>query len=165
MLAPGDLYVSLKGATKDGQMIGSVARVPSTIQSGRLTQDTVRLVLRERDVAFERYLYWLLRTPNYRSYCAGRAMGSAVVALSRDDFVSYPVPQLTTPRRRIVEVLESIEDSIGSNSRIVKLVPSLIRSTVSESLASLSRKVPVSSLAAFLMAVHTQGAHPELAGS
>src|SRR5579875_2872343 len=43
MLVPGDLYVSLKGATKDGEMIGSVARVPITVPSGRLTQDTVRL--------------------------------------------------------------------------------------------------------------------------
>lgn len=125
MLVPGDLYVSLKGATKDGQMIGSVARVPSTVQSGRLTQDTVRLVFRDRDAAFERYLYWLLRTPDYRSYCAGRAMGSAVVALSRDDFLSYPVPQLTTPRRRVVEVLENIEDKVESCRRAIELAERL----------------------------------------
>jgi type I restriction enzyme S subunit len=43
-LLPGDIYASLKGATKDGKMIGSVARVPPTVRSGRLTQDTVKLV-------------------------------------------------------------------------------------------------------------------------
>src|SRR6184192_1400564 len=43
MLFPGDLFVSLKGATKDGEMIGSVARVPASVPSGRLTQDTVKL--------------------------------------------------------------------------------------------------------------------------
>ena len=47
MLFPGDLYVSLKGATKDGSMIGSVARVPQTVSSGRITQDTVKLKLRD----------------------------------------------------------------------------------------------------------------------
>ena len=107
MLVPGDLYVSLKGATKDGDMIGSVARVPNTVQSGRLTQDTVRLVFRERDSAFEHYLYWLLRTPDYRNYCAGRATGSAVAALSREDFLAYPVPPLddvpSSGRRRTGE--------------------------------------------------------------
>lgn len=46
MLFPGDLYVSLKGATKDGSMIGSIARVPHTVSSGRLTQDTVKLEFR-----------------------------------------------------------------------------------------------------------------------
>lgn len=121
MLTPGNLYVSLKGATKDGEMIGSVARVPDDVQSGRLTQDTVGLMFLERDPTFERYLYWLLRTPQYRNYCAGRATGSAVVALSREDFLSYPVPQLTVTRRRIVAVLESLEDLIESNRRAAAL--------------------------------------------
>jgi type I restriction enzyme S subunit len=127
MLVPGDLYVSLKGATKDGDMIGSVARVPSSVPSGRLTQDTVRLNFRERDTVFERYLYWLLRTPDYRNYCAGRATGSAVVALSREDFLFYPVPTLTTARRRVVEALETIEDKIESNRRAIHLAQELSR--------------------------------------
>lgn len=93
MLGPGDLYVSLKGATKDGEMIGSVARVPTTVASGRLTQDTVALQV--QDPTWRRYLYRLLLTPEYRTYCANRATGSAVVALSREDFLAYPlvVPQ------------------------------------------------------------------------
>ena len=79
MLSPGDLFVSLKGATKDGKMIGSVARVPSSVPSGRLTQDTVKLEFRNADKEEKSsYLYWVLRTPQYRAYCDGRAMGSAV---------------------------------------------------------------------------------------
>ena len=46
MLFPGDIYASLKGATKDGKMIGSVARVPRSVPTGRLTQDTVKLAFR-----------------------------------------------------------------------------------------------------------------------
>src|SRR5438034_5491835 len=49
MLFPGDLYASLKGATKDGKMIGSVARVHLGVASGRLTQDTVKLVFRDNN--------------------------------------------------------------------------------------------------------------------
>ena len=127
MLVPGDLYVSLKGATKDGEMIGSVARVPVSVPSGRLTQDTVRLVFRERQPAAERYIYWLLRTPDYRAYCAARATGSAVVALSRADFLSYPVPPRTIVRDRLVEVLEFIEDKISSTRHLVALIPDLMR--------------------------------------
>lgn len=112
MLAPGELFASLKGATKDGKMIGSVARVPSFVPSGRLTQDTVKLEFLEQDKANQRYIYWLLRTPQYREYCAGRAMGSAVVALSRDDFLSYPIPTLTHDREKLVELLEGIEARI-----------------------------------------------------
>lgn len=43
LLRPGDLYVSLKDVTQSGDLLGSVARVPTTVQLGRLTQDTVKL--------------------------------------------------------------------------------------------------------------------------
>lgn len=112
MLVPGDLFASLKGATKDGKMIGSVARVPNFVPLGRLTQDTVKLEFLEQDKEVQCYIYWLLRTPQYRQYCAGRAMGSAVVALSRGDFLSYPIPPLTHYRKVLVDLLECIEQRV-----------------------------------------------------
>ncbi|NYJ11137.1 type I restriction enzyme S subunit [Rhizobium leguminosarum] len=118
MLRPGDLYVSLKGATKDGEMIGSVAQVPSQVASGRLTQDTVKLVIAPEFEELRQYLYWLLRAPQYRAYCAGRATGSAVVALSRDDFLAYPVPRFTAFRAAVVALLESLDDKIELNRRM-----------------------------------------------
>lgn len=127
MLYPGDLYVSLKGATKDGEMIGSIARVPPQVASGRLTQDTVKLVLSDQAESFRSYLYWLLRTPQYRAYCAGHATGSAVVALSRDDFLSYPVPPFTATRSLIVEVLESVEEKMDLNRQTNETLEALAR--------------------------------------
>jgi restriction endonuclease S subunit len=118
MLCPGDLFVSLKGATKDGEMIGSVARVPASVPSGRLTQDTVKLEFREVDRPTSNFIYWVLRTPQYRTYCAGRARGSAVVALSREDFLTYPVPAITSTRMRIVDVLEELDEKIELNRRM-----------------------------------------------
>jgi restriction endonuclease S subunit len=118
MLFPGDLYASLKGATKDGKMIGSVARVPRSVSSGRLTQDTVKLVLRHPHAEEGSYLYWILRTPEYREYCAGHAIGSAVVALSRRDFLAYPIPQLTADRLAVIRILDSIEERIDVNRRM-----------------------------------------------
>jgi restriction endonuclease S subunit len=115
MLFPGDLFVSLKGATKDGKMIGSIARVPLSVSSGRLTQDTVKLIFRDSDVQTASFLYWLLRTPQYRKYCAARATGSAVVALSRDDFLNYSVPPITQARIRIVDLLEALDRKIELN--------------------------------------------------
>ena len=128
MLTPGDLFVSLKGATKDGKMIGSVARVPPSVPSGRLTQDTVKLEFLSAEKArISSYLYWLLRTPQYRAYCEGRAMGSAVVSLSRDDFLDYPVPSFTRTREGIVEVLERIEDKIELNRRMNATLEAMAR--------------------------------------
>lgn len=127
MLFPGDIYASLKGATKDGKMIGSVARVPPTVSTGRLTQDTVKLVFQNHDTEDRSFLYWVLRTPQYRDYCAGHAMGSAVVALSRRDFLSYPIPEPTTERRRIVALLDAIEERIELNRRMNETLEAMAR--------------------------------------
>lgn len=54
-------------------------------------------------------LYRLIR------YCAGRATGSAVVALSRDDFLDYPVPPITPTRMRVVELLGTLDELIELN--------------------------------------------------
>lgn len=132
MLFPGDLFVSLKGATKDGKMIGSVARVPPSVECGRLTQDTVKLEFNRESRESRDFLYWVLRSPQYRDYCAGRATGSAVVALSRDDFLSFPVPPLTSARRLVVELLESIEKKCAvireSNSTLEAIAQALFKS-------------------------------------
>lgn len=159
MLTPGDLFVSLKGATKDGEMIGSVARLPESVPTGRLTQDTVKLVFAERDTALERYLYWLLRTPDYRDYCAGRATGSAVVALSRDDFLSYPVPPLTPSRQRSVRLLEVIEERLMSSRNLLSTAPKFIRALVDRQLGEASVLTSVASLAKFVNGgAYTKGA-------
>lgn len=132
MLTPGDLFASLKGATKDGEMIGSVACVPMSVRSGRLTQDTVKLMFRQRDHDFERYVYWMLRTPQYRAYCAGRATGSAVVALSRDDFLAYSFPLPTADRTHCVRLLDSIEQQIAllgqTNTTLESIAQTLFKS-------------------------------------
>jgi type I restriction enzyme S subunit len=127
MLFPGDLFVSLKGATKDGKMIGSIARVPPAVPSGRLTQDTVKLVFDEADEELAAFLYWILRTPQYRDYCAARATGSAVVALSRDDFLSYPVPPRTPDRVCLVKLFESIETKIELNRKMNETLEAMAR--------------------------------------
>ena len=127
MLFPGELYASLKGATKDGKMIGSVARVPDSVPTGRLTQDTVKLVFRSTKPEEADHLYWVLRSPQYREYCAGHAMGSAVVALSRRDFLSYPVPPLTEARKHVVTVLNWLEEKVELNRRMNEMLEAMAR--------------------------------------
>lgn len=159
VLGPGDMYVSLKGATKDGEMVGSVARVPESVPKGRLTQDTVGLIFKSRDEGLERYLYWVLRTPDYRRYCAARATGSAVVALSRKDFLSYPVPSLNPARGHLVQLLETLDDKIESNLRVVALIPALIRAKLQKALEAGGLATPASSLARFVNGgAYTKGA-------
>lgn len=115
LLRSGDLYVALKGATKDGSMVGSVARVPPSVEIGRLTQDTVKLEFRDRPAIAAPYIYWALRTPEYRDYCAGRATGSAQVGLSRHDFLSYPVNR---PPDELLERFAAAEGLLAARAHV-----------------------------------------------
>lgn len=126
-LFPGDIYVALKGATKDGSMIGSVARVPASVASGRLTQDTAKLVFIDRDPHRMKHLYWMLRTPKYREYCARRAIGTTAVALNRNDFLAYPVPRMSPSTRRLVELLEDVEAKIDVNRKMNRTLEAIAR--------------------------------------
>lgn len=110
-LKPGDIYVSLKDVTQSGDLLGSVSRVPSDIPSGRLTQDTVKLVFNGEQISKE-YVYWLLRTPSYREYCRGCATGTTTLGLARDDFLDFPVPIPTAADTLLIELLEGIESRI-----------------------------------------------------
>jgi type I restriction enzyme S subunit len=104
----GDIYVSLKDVTQSADLLGAVARLPKDISSGRLTQDTVRLIAIRKDTPWD-YIYWLLRTPQYRNFCSRYATGTTTLGLGRDDFLGYPVPDFTDQRRFIVQALEAIE--------------------------------------------------------
>lgn len=119
MVDPGELYVALKGATKDGSMVGSVARVPPWLAGGgRLTQDTARLDFTEKGRGLEDYLYWVLRTPQYRSYCAGRLTGSASASFSREDFLAYAIPAPDPFRTRVVDALGALDEKVQLNRRM-----------------------------------------------
>lgn len=110
-LGPGDLYVSLKDVTQSGDLLGSVARVPTDIPSGRLTQDTVKLHFDGVPID-PAYIYWLLRTPDYRAYCRSHATGTTTLGLARDDFLDFPVLPPDEQARSLVELLEALEGRI-----------------------------------------------------
>jgi type I restriction enzyme S subunit len=122
LLYPGDLFVSLKDVTQAADLLGAVARIPSYIELGRLTQDTVKLVI-TREVPLSRLLYRVLLTPEYRGYCRAHATGTTNLGLSRDDFFAYP---LVVPNRGVLDLfntnisaLESrIEATLVENRRL-----------------------------------------------
>jgi restriction endonuclease S subunit len=130
-LGPGDLYVSLKDVTQSGDLLGSVARVPEDISSGRLTQDTVKLVFNSSEIN-KAYIYWLLRTPEYRSYCRAHATGTTTLGLARDDFLDFPVPEVDHAELDLVDLLEAIEIRIAglreTNTTLEAIAQALFKS-------------------------------------
>ncbi|MFM2482817.1 restriction endonuclease subunit S [Celerinatantimonas sp. YJH-8] len=117
LVYPGDMYVSLKDITQQAFLLGSIARVPDDIDVGRMTQDTVKLVFKDSDYPKDLF-YWSLRTPQYKDYCKGRALGTTNLSLSRDDFLAFELPEDNETRREIVSFLENNEKKITLNRQI-----------------------------------------------
>jgi type I restriction enzyme S subunit len=116
LLRPGDLYVSLKDVTQSGDLLGSISRVPQSVALGRLTQDTVKLVF--HNDGFDRcFFYWSLRAPEFRAYCRERAMGTTNLSLSREDFLSYPLPIPSPSQRQLAHTLDDLEARLELNRR------------------------------------------------
>jgi type I restriction enzyme S subunit len=121
LVRPGQLYASLKDVTQTADLLGAVAMVPAGGPTGRLTQDTVRLDLKSSAVDVE-YLYWILRTPQYREYCRSHATGTTTMGLPRDDFFAFEFPAPTTPRRVLVDLLRAFDDKIAANTKTVRIL-------------------------------------------
>lgn len=117
LVYPGDMYVSLKDVTQSGDLLGSIARVPVAIRVGRMTQDTVKLIFKNALIE-PSYLYWVLRSPEYREYCRSRSMGTTNLSMSRDDFLTFPVPEPTATRISIQQSLDAIESKIDLNRHV-----------------------------------------------
>ncbi|RKG68509.1 restriction endonuclease subunit S [Corallococcus sp. CA054B] len=64
------------------------------------------------------YIYWILRTPEYRSYCRGRAIGTTNLSLAREDFLAFQVPETSADRLHLVRLLEALEEKSDLNRRM-----------------------------------------------
>jgi type I restriction enzyme S subunit len=127
------MYVSLKDVTQSADLLGAVARVPSHVSSGRVTQDTVKLIFDKEEISRD-YVYWILRTPQYRRYCHAHSNGTTNLSLSREDFLNYPVPPLTAERAALVDLLAHLDDKIAVNERIATTARELGLTLYSQSL-------------------------------
>jgi len=126
LVQPGELYVSLKDVTQSADLLGAVARLPFDRRAGRLTQDTVKLQPIGNDVPTD-YLYWLLRTPKYRSYCRAHATGTTNLGLAREDFLAFPAPEPSATQRAIAHILGTLDDKIELNRRMNETLETIAR--------------------------------------
>jgi type I restriction enzyme, S subunit len=135
VLGPGDLFASLKDVTQAADLLGAVARVPSYVKRGRLTQDTVKLSFRSPGTSRE-LVYRTLLTDEYRDYCRAHATGTTNLGLSRDDFLAFPVVQPTEAVQRLFDSVEENIESRGSSATAESRILAALRDTLLPKLIS-----------------------------
>ena len=158
LLHPGDIYVSLKDLTQSCDLLGAVSRVPDDLPVGRLTQDTVKLESNSNVSEQERlYVYWSLRTPQYRAYCKARGTGTTNMSLSRADFLAWELPPRSPVRDMLIALFELIDKKIELNNQLNGYLVELVNSEFAKRFDSHGPKTPLKNV----LSISTKSLNPQ----
>ncbi len=97
----GDLVVAHTDITQDAEVIGNPALVIADpkYRVMVISMDMVKVVSKVDWVSIE-FLYFLMRTREFKGHCEGKANGSTVLHLSKDAIPSFEIPR---PEKKLVE--------------------------------------------------------------
>jgi type I restriction enzyme S subunit len=155
-LQPGDVLLNITG---DGGTFGRACLVPEDILPACVNQH-VAIIRADPQQADPGYLLSFLTHPDVKPYIASFNSGGSRRAVTKGHIESFrlPLPTLAT-QRGIAATLGALDDKIESNRRIARIVPDMIRSRVTATLATSAETVAVATLAAFVNGgAYTNGA-------
>ncbi len=113
ILREGDLVVTMTDLSKDVDTLGFSAKVPKDSRRAFLHNQRIGLVTDIADEAEPDFLYWVMRTAEYRASIVGTASGSTVSHTSPTRIYEYvfdcPEPD---EQRAIASVLSSLDAKI-----------------------------------------------------
>lgn len=113
ILNEGDLVVTMTDLSKDVDTLGYSARVPRDERLTFLHNQRIGLVTEVTDEADPDFLYWVMRTTEYRSAIVNTASGSTVSHTSPSRIYEYAFDCPDLPEQRaIASVLSSLDAKI-----------------------------------------------------
>ncbi len=117
VLSEGDIIITMTDLSKSGDTLGYSAKVPS-INKKRLlhNQRLGKVIFKQNSHTDRDFLYWLLRTREYRNHILATASGTSVKHTSPSRILDYSFycPSLQE-QRAIASILGSLDDKIALN--------------------------------------------------
>jgi type I restriction enzyme S subunit len=109
----GEIIVVMTDLSKDADILGYSAKVPTDKKYKYLHNQRIGLVEITSSHIDKDFIYWLMRTTDYHFFIVGGASGTSVMHTSPDRIseYSFPLPPLHE-QKAIAEVLSSIDDKI-----------------------------------------------------
>ena len=129
VLSEGDLIVTMTDLSKASDTLGYSAVVPRRDPLRFLhNQRTGKLEITRLDLVDKEFLYWLLRTPQYRAEVLASATGTAVkhTAPSRIEAFRFVPPELME-QRAIAHILGTLDDKIELNRQTNETIEEMAR--------------------------------------
>ena len=121
-LIKDDIIITTVGSwpTNPASVVGKVVKVPNSMEHSLLNQNAVRI--RGNSSVNQRYLYYLLKSNNFKDYIIGTAQGSANQAsITQKDIKNfkYDIPTIKE-QGSISKILSDLDEKIEINNKINK---------------------------------------------
>ena len=128
----GEIIVVMTDLSKDADILGYSAKVPTDKKYKYLHNQRIGLVEIISSHVDKDFIYWLMRTTDYHSFIVGGASGTSVMHTSPDRINEYSFPLPPLPEQKaIAEVLSSIDDKIDllhrQNKTLEKIAMTLFK--------------------------------------
>ena len=126
-LGAGDLVIATRDVTQNRELIGAPAIVPAGLPGRPILATNMYRVINHSEVPTT-FLYWLLRSPEYREHIVASAKGTTVVMITKDaveDF-RFRLPPLSE-QRAIAHILDTLDDKIELNRRMSQTLEAMAR--------------------------------------
>ena len=124
---PGDVLIAMTDLTQRGDVLGSPLMIPRTVGDFCLfTLDAGKL--KPHKGLEPQFLYYTLRSEDFRGFAAAHATGTTVRRVRPADVLSYefPLPPLEE-QRAIARVLGALDDKIELNRRMSETLEEMAR--------------------------------------
>ena len=124
---PGDVLIAMTDLTQQGDVLGSPLMVPRAVGDYCLFTLDAGKVEPSKGLDAQ-YLYYTLRSKDFRRFAAAHATGTTVRRVRTADVLSYefPLPPIEE-QRAITRVLGALDDKVELNRRMSKTLEEMAR--------------------------------------
>ena len=119
IVSPGDIVLATRQQSDNLPILGMPAIIPDDYLGTRLIAGSNLYIVHNHSDIDNRFLYWLLKTPEYINHISSCKTGTTVRMITKKDVESFVFKcPPKNERERIADFLWSIEEKIDLNLRI-----------------------------------------------
>ena len=112
----GDLVIATRDVTQDRVLIGSPALIPELLTGQDIIAATNLYIVENINYLSNKFIYWLLKTPDYRERIVGACKGTTIVMITKDSILDY---EFVVPSESVAKKFDEINDQILSKCEII----------------------------------------------
>ncbi|MCB2160479.1 restriction endonuclease subunit S [bacterium] len=166
VLLGGELIVTMTDLSKGVDTLGYSAIVPADDENSYLHNQRIGLVIPKYKNVYLPFIYWLMRSPEYRWHIIASASGSTVSHTSPTRIQEFTFDIPSPPEQEaIASILSSLEDKINllrhENETLEEMAETLFRAWIAEDYEEDWEEKPLDTIAEYLNGIACQKYPPQ----